>query len=368
VTIKVSIYNERHLHLLQHSGKYGDIAKIIESGLPVNEDLWTYALFKEQRDRDGFRTFDNFRQRLAKRIQLFDDYIDPQSDTITAIEGNPGKTISEYVGVGTALLLVSTIHGLTEADWELIPETHTKDLDYLIASDGEIVVEVECKGTYEGRSRSTMRKSIEEKKQAQRGAEQNDHLLYGVITSYCSDPSKRAHAELLDPTAVPIYDDPLRARLMNRLKYYLVQFSVFSQAHFLIALSQRINALRFVKDYESLDGVGLVNRYGEPFDMPISLYGKKLFAEHDEIIGDIFPIEDGNYLFCGLSQNAVPLLISQKFQELFDYREIPQRLRVHTSIKPSSGGESTIETEPIALEGALSLNSAGRYVGILYPI
>ena len=150
------------------------------------------------------------------------------------------------------------------------------------------IIEVECKGTFDGVSRSSMRASIEAKKDVQRNKQNNNNILYGVITSYYFGNSRPARADILDPEPIEIYSDPYLFRLLNRLKYYLVQFNVFSKAHFLISLSERINILKYTQNYKELDGLSLVNSYGEPFDAPVSLYWKKPLKEEKGIIGQIF--------------------------------------------------------------------------------
>lgn len=364
MTINVSFYNKEHERLLSATPNFDDILKIINSGLAVDADLWVYALFKEQKDRDGFRTYSDFTYRLARRIQLIEDYIDLKSNTITSVDENPEKIITEYIGVGCALKLVSEIHGLTEADWELIPESRTKDLDFFISSDGINIVEVECKGTFLGSSRSSMKADIEKKKHVQRNKENNNHLLYGVITSYYSDQSKLAQAEILDPDPIKLYDDPYRARLLNRLRYYLIQFNIFSKAHFLISLSERINILRYTESYRNLDNVPLVSRYGEPFKNPVSFNWKKPFNEHSEIIGNIFAISEEVYLFYGLNENIIDTLMSQSYDRILDYREQPKTIAVSVEIQAPLGQQLSAEIN-INFKGNISQNSAGRYIGIL---
>lgn len=175
--IDISFYSKEHEELLKSSPKFNKIQEVINSGLLFDEDLWIYALFKEQKNRDGFRSFDDFKHRLSRRITLLEDYIDFDSKTITAIDKHSDKNISEYIGVGTALKLISTIHDLIEADWEIIPESQTKDLDFEIGFDDKNTIEVECKGTFNGASRYDMKKDIIDKKTTQRKNKNNNHLL-----------------------------------------------------------------------------------------------------------------------------------------------------------------------------------------------
>ena len=375
--IEVSFYNKRHKDLLKaNSPKYDKIEEITESGLTLDEDLWIYCLFREQKNRDGFRTYNDFKLRLARRIQYLEDYLDLKSNTITAIDDIPEKPISEYVGVGGALKLISEVHGLIEADWEIIPESQTKDLDFFIASDGNNIIEVECKGTLNRASRSSMKRDIEEKKEVQRNKEKNNHILYGVITSFYSDKNKKAQIDILDPDPFFLYEDPFKVKLINRLKYYLFHFNIFTKSHFLISLSERINILREINDYKSLDGIPLVNRYGEAFEIPSSLNWKKHFKDHDSILGDITPIDKESYLFYGVDVSIVEKLISQNYDEIMGYKDYAKTTLLSTEIKvvpkdyilyeKSFLAEKTPEL--VSLQGKISRNSAGRISGLMKRI
>ena len=361
----VEFYNSKHENVLRSRSSYKNILKIIESGLTVDDDLWIYCLFKEQRNRDGFRTYEDFASRLTKRIQLLEDYIDLNSNTISAIDEKPDKIISEYIGVGCGLKLISEIHGLTEADWELIPESKTKDLDFQISSDGKTIIEVECKGTFNGSTRSNMMSSIEAKKEVQRNEQNNNHILYGVIASYYFGDSKPARADILDPEPLELYSDPYLVRLLNRLKYYLTQFNVFSRAHFLISLSERINVLKHTKNYNELDGLPLINQYGEPFEFPVSFDWKKPLRKHDDIIGNIFFVSEKDYLFFGINQNIVNLLIRQDHSAILDYREKAEMFSVSDEIQISPEQKLEKENETFFVEGVVHQNTAGLVFGVL---
>jgi len=369
MSIEVSFYNEKHKDLLKVSSpKFKEIEEIITRGLQLDEDLWIYCLFKEQRDREGFRTYEDFKKRLGKRMGLLEDYLDMSSSTITAVDDNPEKGISEYVGVGAALKLMSEIYGLTEADWEIIPEGQEKDLDFYICFDGESIIEVECKGTLNRVSRSTMMGDIKDKKDAQVLKRSGHHILYGVITTFYSDKTKNAQVEILDPEPVYLYDDPYLARLINRLKYYLIHFNYFSRTHFLISLSERINILKNIQDYKALDNIPLVDRYGNTFDVPVSLDSKRPFKGEVNILGEIIKIDEDSWFFHGLDDDVISVIISQSYSKILSFKSSMVTLMVEVSqeyIKKHLPQEGDV---PLMIKGYISKNSAGRYVGILKNI
>ena len=96
-------------------------------------DLWTYSLFTEQKPFPGFRNFEELRLRLPRRWEKVEDYFYLNHYTIRAkFPGAKYQELTEELGVGAALALVSCIHGLTQADWNIIDVTRSKDLDFSI--------------------------------------------------------------------------------------------------------------------------------------------------------------------------------------------------------------------------------------------
>ncbi|MBK1986648.1 hypothetical protein A0J48_003675 [Sphaerospermopsis aphanizomenoides BCCUSP55] len=250
-SIKVSFYNEEHRKLLENTPKYELITKLVEDGFDCsNEDLWTYGLFREQKPIFGFNSYEELKSKLPKRWGYIEDYFDLNADTIRAKyhgSDNQDKSLTETLGIGVALALISHIHGLTQADWNIIPPHNSqklKDLDFCIASDGEQFIEVEAKGSYAETNKNsnsiyTMKSDIEAKKQVQRTKANNNNILYGVITSYSSNPEVMAHCRILDPPVVYEFNNPRKMRLLSRLSFYLQQLNLLSRANYLIALANR---------------------------------------------------------------------------------------------------------------------------------
>ena len=59
--------------------------------------------------------------KLPSRIGLFKDYLDLESGTIRAKFDNAQdqQIVTEHVGIGSGLSVISHIHSLTEADWNI---------------------------------------------------------------------------------------------------------------------------------------------------------------------------------------------------------------------------------------------------------
>lgn len=371
--VEVSIYNDAHRVLLKKTPNYSEIVKLEKSGLSIDQDLLIYCLFKEQQDRVGYRTFDDFKERLNRRMTFLEDYLVLNTTSINAqpdVKEVP-KEISEYLGVGVALKLISEIHNLTEADWNIIPETKHPDLDFEIATDGKNVFEVECKGTFNDASRYKMKADIEKKKKYQRNKKNNNHYLYGVITSYFSESKKPAHAYVLDPEPVNITEEPLKFQLLTRLKYYLFHLNLISKSHLLTALANKISNLENSSDFKLLSKVSLKNASGYTMKFPSSIKNKINFGIQD-LFGDVICFTESSYLFIGFCSDLIQVLIDQDFDELVDFSVGPRSIYVSGEIKvkeinyPYSMFEDMPKEDYLTLNGTLHMCSSGRIVGRLF--
>ncbi|BAY80164.1 hypothetical protein NIES25_66520 (plasmid) [Nostoc linckia NIES-25] len=57
--IKVSFYKKIHQNKLKNTHKYQAILELVQKRLYCsNEDLWTYALLKEQKPFPGFNSYE----------------------------------------------------------------------------------------------------------------------------------------------------------------------------------------------------------------------------------------------------------------------------------------------------------------------
>lgn len=418
--IKVSFYNDEHRRKLKDTPKYKAIEELVENGFTCSDaDLWTYSLFTEQKPFPGFSSFEELKIRLPRRWKTIEDYFYLNDYTVRAkFPGAKYQKLTEELGVGSALALVSHIHGLTQADWDIIDVTRNKDLDFSLnpgrqkiidtlikpgreqssttnnevslnsktASDGERFIEVEAKGSYidvDGRKTiSGMKADIERKKTTQRTEQNNQNLLYGVITTYSESKGVIAHSRILDPPATYNSEDsPRKVRLLSRLNFYTDQLNLFSRANYLIALVNRIRDISALGNYESLDFQPLLNRNSERFEIPNSYTQSRTVIDVREGlgIGEVFPISSSEYFFFGFDI-AIPLkLINQNFSEVLEYRcELPSVLNVEVSakLKPLdlrtfrigySSSESSNDRNRVIMElsGTLYVNSAGIILGLL---
>jgi hypothetical protein len=418
--IKVSFYDDEHRRKLENTPKYKVIEGLVRNGFNCSDaDLWTYSLFTEQKPFPGFENFEELKIQLRERWKTIERYFYLTDYTVRAkFPGAKYQKLTEELGVGAALALVSHIHGLTQADWDIIDVGRSKDLDFSlnprrqriidtlikpdirensttqnevnsdlkIASDGERFIEVEAKGSYvdvDGKKTiSGMKADIEEKKETQRNQHNNQNLLYGVITTYSENRDVTAHSRVLDPPATyNSEDNPRKVRLLSRLNFYADQLNLFSRANYLIALVNRIRDIGVVDNYQSLDSQPLLNRNGEKFALPNSYTQSRTVIDIREGlgIGEVFPISSSEYFFFGFDI-AIPLkLIDQNFSEILEYRcdlpavidlEISAKLRIQDlqifGIDYSTSESSRDRDRAVMqLSGTLYVNSAGIILGML---
>lgn len=382
--IKTSIYNKKHKRLFEQNSQYPTLKEFEDKEQNIStEDFLTYCLFKEQKHYDGYKTFSDFKKKLPGRIDLLSDYLNLDSPTITANfpDAQTQQIVTEHVGIGAGLSIISSLHGLTEADWNIIPVTKTKDLDYSIqvSSDGKNIIEVECKGTFEdpaikSPSISNMRKHIENKKTAQREGQGNDNLLYGVITSYCNDIQKTAHSRLLDPISDNNYEDPEKLRLLSRLYFYLQELNNISKSHFLIALSSRLQTLRVIDNagFDSLNDVPLIKADGEPFTFPVSYEFGKTRIPQFSAFANVYKVGGNKYFLYGFCDEIVSTIIKQNYSKITKMSFVPKTIQTSIAAKiPKKDVEKDTYFHDASagfveqrLYGKAIKTSAGRVFGI----
>ena len=382
--IKVSVYNDAHRNLLESSSPiYDKIQNIDRKDIEISrEDFLIYSLFKEQKNYPGFKTFADLKKKLPNRIGWLNDYLSQDSPTITAAFDNAQvqKQITENVGIGAGLSVISHLHGLTDADWENIPDSTQKDTDYSISSDGKNIIEVECKGTFADpdlkiSSVSNMRKDIEDKKSFQRSHESNDNLLYGVITSYDANPDKLPHCRILDPISDNEYDSPWKLRLLSRLRFYLRELNLISQSPLLVALSNKLQTLNHLSDEEikKTDNLPLSKADGEPLPFPVSfdLHKTRVLGEHSGF-GNVVKVDQNQYLFYGYCDEVITKLITQNYSEIMHMKFPTKSYNIHIhavlrkrDIEPNTDfRELKRDYVEQQLYGEIQRTSSGRLFGI----
>jgi hypothetical protein len=290
---------------------YNKILDIVKNGFDCSwQDFWTYSLTCEKSDDDGFRDIDELRVFLTEIESKYKKNFSIENSYLKAKrESARQKVITEEVGVGGALALISHIYDLIQADWNIIPEIpNVKTLDFwrnisLLASTSNQIVEVEAKGTFvsaKNRDRYTDNiqkhiQSIKAKKDFQR-SQNPQNVFYGVVTSYSTEPDIPTQCFIIDPparynSAIP----PEKLKLLARLNFYLEYLNIISRSNYLVALATRISAITALTNYLELDSQPLKNRNGETFRISNS-YSPALTSfsyENKNGFGEIKPVNTG---------------------------------------------------------------------------
>jgi hypothetical protein len=356
-----------------------------------DDELFSYAIFAEQKQEKGlFDTYKNLQKKLPPFKEVWQQNFDFSKETIHAKFKR--REIEPYhiqtLGVGGALSLVSRIYGLTEADWEKIPGPwQNRRMDFKIASTGETFIEVEAKGTvapeYTKKYLEDAKSGIEKKKKFQRNIN-NKNILLGVITAIPEEDTTRARCYILDPPAETIPLEPFKYKLLARLYFYWREISMLSRAHFLEDLINRIKVIQSLhNDYKLLDGLPLLNRKGDPHELPQSLFKKRSTMVDNSVFGEVMPLGrlDNKFIFYGFETKVIETLLRQDFKEITTIStpvhvqkkvevlcRIPKRPYDKTVHEfPENEEEDLKPRKTILMKGSVCHTPCGRVLGILEP-
>jgi len=387
----VDFYDDNHKERLKNNcERYGDIQQLVQQGFEVaKEELFSYCMFVyQQRGVRAWETYGDLRDQLPKYRAVWEDHFSFSKGTVFSkfSAHKAVKHFTETMGVGGALSIVSQIYELTEADWEKVETGRRKTLDFSIASTGTHFVEVEAKGSIVSDHQKShlwgQKDHIEKKKLTQR-QQGNNNTMIGVITAIPCDSSLGAKCYMLDPPPTEIPFDPVKYKLLSRLYFYWRELSLVSRAHFLEVLINRIKSIQRSHDYESLDGLPLLNSRGEPHQVPDSLFETRSSVYGRSAFGEVLPLGDDRFFFYGFDKDAVEALIRQDFSQLnalsFKSRtesdtrvsaKIPRRLvgGPRTEVKHDEDSEEDESRKTLSMIGDLVHTSSGRVLGCVKPV
>lgn len=378
IRFKVDLWDNENISKLEAYPNSDELKRMADEGVSFsNEEFITYGMFKEQKDVDGWRTYSELAMKSETRRAQLEEYFEIGSSVRSHFVGRKNLDISqtERIGVAAGLSIVSRLYGLTEADWEKIPEKNSaKTFDFEIAATEAELIEVECKGAVV-RSQKKSEVSgavgkIKEKKKSASGAA----YRYGIVAAI---PSEREQATIyvIDPES-EINGDPAKIKLLSRLTYYYRELVAISRSPFSRELGNRIDILRRVTRYQELDGAVFLDRLGEELEIPASYQNYMLHYPADGVFGAYLYQGDGAFLFVGLKLDVVKILIAQNFKEIMTYSQkaysTPSK-NVDVSFASDSLPEEFWQYRGIArptnkkidvpLVGELVINSAGKALG-----
>ena len=397
--VKVDYYNNNHKEDLRKYPSFLEIDKMISKNKNVTinkSEFLTYLLFTEQRDVDGLRTFADFSKRIIKSYYLLEHFIEFSKASFRArlIGDQMDANLIERVGVSLSLCLINKIHGLTDADWSLIPVNNfKKTFDFNYASNGNQFIEVESKGSsiennkIKNTNISNHKKSIEDKKQSissayQEKKESFNNLLYGVISVL--DKNNIPQIWLLDPDPLSLEKiEPRKFRLLNRLYFYWRNLKyIVPNSTLLHALINRIKIIEELDDYNRVNKLYFLNRNGKQIRFYGSSFARKSVIGNDDVIGVVYPFDDKSLFFTGFPIEIFKILRSQDFDRIlkFSYNKTYKACQVKCRIRTKQKGDFKIpdsesfyfkyvdknrEYIEFTLRGDLNTSSSGRVFGIL---
>ncbi|HID3528808.1 TPA: hypothetical protein ACXE51_002088 [Serratia marcescens] len=143
------------------------------------------------------------------------------------------RPIAENIGESIGMLALAKCFGVSNADWDVIPESNKcMTLDFKLCVSELGTIQLETKGTAAKKiNLSGPTKSILEKKKSTEKPDGN--YYYGSIVAI---DNKRLKCYLLDPPANDEKQDLKRLMLISRMRYYNRLFSIIAPKSELISI------------------------------------------------------------------------------------------------------------------------------------
>jgi hypothetical protein len=382
IHIAVDYYNDEHKKLFS---AYANAAAIQQQAgntiaIPVAEFL-TYCLFVNKRESDlGLNSYSAIKAGLNDRLGDFNDglALTPQS-LRTKFTGNEQLSgLSEKIGVGISLSVVSRIHGLTEADWERLRIGKKKSLDFKRACGATGYVQVECKGTSVPDNKESetaglrqFAKHISEKKVELRSTT-SGVTAYGAIGAVDAREDSVMKCWLLDPPGESGLRDPKEQRILNRL-FYIAELmeAVLPQSLMTVELYKRLAVLVGADDLSDYNNQPLTVHRG---NLEGSLFYRKTHTADRDVLGVAMKLGDGTRFFYGLRCELLDVAYRQDFDALLKLQWEPVTVMDTVMVPDGSDQDEVGESQqspdkpkkrPRPVTANLHTTSFGRVFGLM---
>lgn len=336
VKIPVDIRDEdRKLFAHQRWGPYRSVLdELVHEGLrTTDKTLFVHGMYLEWDETHGTR-YSDFRRRARQFQMQYDEYIGVRHSNVS-FSRRPQGDMAERLGVAGALTIASTILEVTEADFrKILPTSKYKTMDYsleLNALGPDYQLELEAKGTHDGKNTAGAIRDIREKKIAT--PQPRKTIRLGVVTDLASTAAHASKITLVDPPMDGDDNDLTYERLVNRLDFYLRRTRLLAlHGRLAVALANRLYVLRRMRtDWRVLDGVELVGAEGER--LPVErLPGIALDSGRWRRAVQVRPhplerITESDPVLCfvhGMERRLLKALIVQHFSEILDMKFVPE--------------------------------------------
>lgn len=404
IKVSTSYYNKEEAELFKSYPNYQTINGKIQSDISIPKSEFLASLmFTEQANEDGWRSYDDLKDRVQHRLGDIEDILDFDDDSIKTNHSSQrinASGLTERLGVSLGLNVVNQFHGFSEADWaitedEYIDGKRLKDFDYQIsmASDGQKFIQVENKGNVcadnskKNSSVSRHYNSIKEKKsdiitrEKSAGIPRHQNIYYGTIGVI--DSQNKAKVWLVDPIAFNVEWNPRKFKLISRLSFYANLFAEIGvHKRILIPLLQKIELLKETDNIDKFDKVRLEGIQ----KTPRTFFSAKNFVKinTNEAFGSFFFVktEKGIKVFLmAITKEILKLIISQDFEEILSYNyknaDLNEKAIIEMSTKLTQATEEfeMTKTEFVLDEkrkrlfaqyyGSIEHTSSGRIFGII---
>jgi len=359
IAVTVDYYSdEERDKLLDYSSREG-IKEVIKTGVKIpTAEFLTYYLFHRKRPgKPGYRRYSELGDKIWRSLIDLEDWVKFNGTSIYTAEDveKQDTGITERIGESVGLSVINRIHGLTEADWDKIPEKSGKGaypvFDYkekgsnLTASKGETFIQVETKGSMAEDNREktdairTHKSNIKDKKKKIKILEQEDrypfkaNLRYGIITVMDNRKNGTLRSLLVDPDSNELKITPSKLQLLNRMRflYELICF-ISPRSQLSSSLATRTSSLSILEDPYMLNKLPLRKGNGEEFKFEPSDVVKgqlcSFFLNKSRIIdepvgGAILKLSNKFLFFFGIWEELVIQAAEQNFEEILKFKTTP---------------------------------------------
>jgi hypothetical protein len=393
ISIDVSFYNADEKAKLMKFPTSADMQRIVDDGLDIpTAEFLSYYLFHRKRLGSGdYKSYEEIGRRINQSLSSLDCCVDFTGRSICTHKGvsHQLNEISEHVGEAVGLSVISSIHGLSEADWTPIQEQRgpkaTPTLDFEYASDGHRFVQVELKGSsvennqvlseaiYTQKGKITEKKIAIRDQPVQRISGLHEAIRYGTITALDPRPDGTAKCWLVDPDVTQIPDSPRRHKLISKLRYVRDWVAIISpRSQFAAALTTRLADMEHMDNPYELDGVPLLRGSGESFafhrgNWPNAnwkpfLYGRSHVKGYPAS-GLLVPISDTRLFFLGMQEELLALTAQQSLE-----RFLHAQYRTGTSEEVINCNTSLRFFNNLRIPGAMAEVAEERDGRILFPL
>ena len=348
INLSLEFYDDAQRSLFEKYPNGETIIRLTENPISVRKDeILAYMMFTEQKEVDGFKTYEDLQNRIGSRLGDIEDYLTFSDGSLSAkfIGDEMYPDFTERIGVSLGICTINSIHSLHEADWKKILEERGRNanptFDFKntnIASTGYNFIQVENKGSIVENNTQKISSvpghfnSINRKKKYVRTIEKemnvplHKNLYYGTISVLDNHKNSVPKVWLVDPPVFEIEMNPRKYKILSRLHFYLDEFKNIGVKESLInAFEKRINALEETSEIDKFANKQLDYEYPVPYHLYMDGF---MFASinWNEAFGRVYFIEYKETLVpyvVAFPKRLMQLIIYQDFNAILNYKYKP---------------------------------------------